>query len=365
MKVLPSIVVVGAGALLLLGYGVAVGFRSEPVVSRPLPSPSASASQDAYTSARQLGWEAAVLVQHPPHPTPIWQQARVKWRQAIRLLESIPANSPRATAARSLLTIYRTNYATISDRLDREQTAVDQLAAAQKKAWQAATMVQDAPHSLRLWQRAHQKWHQAIAALNAAPIQTTPTGTIRQKLQTYRQNQADIQHRIATETQALGVLQQFAQTGRQLGTLADRALAGEPVESVGLDEKDYAQRVVLLEKALAQLGSTPRKNGKTPTVQHPLYADLASILEDYQTARRLWQSYTATHANYLGWLKAGGMMPELVSISQAEGQLLHQKYQIKTRSNGTKVSLRFTVWDIWRQADDRIAKLEQQVQAQE
>jgi hypothetical protein len=305
------------------------------------------------------------MVQNPPHPPAIWQQARVKWRKAVRLLESMPADSPKSKLVKQQLAVYRTNYATLGDRLVQEQTALAHLEAAQKKAWQAATMVQNPPHSLQIWQRAAEKWQQAIQVLDAAPSQTVNATTILQKLQTYRQNQAAIQQRITTETQALEVLQQFSKTGKQLASLADRALAGERLEAVGLEEKDYEQQIETLEQALARLAS--RSPGGGAADRHPLYPELASILEDYQIARRLWQTYTATYSVYTNWYQTGDMLPELVSVSAADSLVLYERYQIKPRNGanaGARVSLRFTVWDIWRQAGDRIAKVERQVQQQ-
>ncbi|MFB2833672.1 hypothetical protein [Floridanema evergladense] len=67
-------------------------------------------------TAKKLAMEAAVLAQNPPHPAEVWQQAKAKWQEAISLLEAIPNNTFVSVQAKEKLTVYRTNYAAVSQR---------------------------------------------------------------------------------------------------------------------------------------------------------------------------------------------------------------------------------------------------------
>ncbi|MGQ9865078.1 MAG: hypothetical protein ACUVSQ_02145 [Pseudanabaenaceae cyanobacterium] len=59
--------------------------------------------------ALALAQEAAILVQKPPHPLPVWQKAQAKWQEAIALLEGIPADTAAHRAAQERLKTYRAN----------------------------------------------------------------------------------------------------------------------------------------------------------------------------------------------------------------------------------------------------------------
>ncbi len=59
--------------------------------------------------ALALAQEAAILVQKPPHPLPIWQKAQAKWQEAIALLEGIPEGTAAYGVAQARLKTYRAN----------------------------------------------------------------------------------------------------------------------------------------------------------------------------------------------------------------------------------------------------------------
>jgi DNA polymerase III delta subunit len=67
-------------------------------------------------NAQKLAMEAAVLAQNPPHSAEVWQQAKAKWQEAISLLEAIPNNTFVSAQAKEKLTVYRNNYAAVSQR---------------------------------------------------------------------------------------------------------------------------------------------------------------------------------------------------------------------------------------------------------
>ena len=70
-------------------------------------------------TAKKLGTEASVIVQNPPHPPEVWQEAQAQWQEAIDLLQEIPQDTFVATEAVERLDVYRTNYRAISSRLKR------------------------------------------------------------------------------------------------------------------------------------------------------------------------------------------------------------------------------------------------------
>jgi translation initiation factor 2 beta subunit (eIF-2beta)/eIF-5 len=164
----------------------------------PTPQPDPTATNLA--AAQKLAMEAAVMTQNPPHPLENWQQVQGKWEESIKLLEAIPDSSPVATQAQEKLTVYRTNYQAISNRIVTEQKAATNLESAQKLAWEAAVMVNNPPHPQEVWQNAQSKLQQAINLLNAIPQGTFVEAKAKEKLADYQNNYTVISNRIKTES---------------------------------------------------------------------------------------------------------------------------------------------------------------------
>ncbi|MBD1942969.1 hypothetical protein H6F50_11460 [Coleofasciculus sp. FACHB-712] len=66
-------------------------------------------------AAQKLAWEAAVIVQNPPHPLENWQDAQSKLQQAINLLNTIPQGTFVGAKAKDKLANYQINYNTITN----------------------------------------------------------------------------------------------------------------------------------------------------------------------------------------------------------------------------------------------------------
>ncbi|MBD2502846.1 hypothetical protein [Anabaena azotica] len=64
--------------------------------------------------AQKLANEAAFFMKNAPNSLSAWQQAKDKWEQAIKLLETIPKNSFVYQQAQATLPNYKTHYAAIS-----------------------------------------------------------------------------------------------------------------------------------------------------------------------------------------------------------------------------------------------------------
>ncbi|MBD2439286.1 hypothetical protein [Nostoc sp. FACHB-110] len=147
-------------------------------------------------NAQQLAMEASVIVQKPPHPPEVWQQAKSKWQKAISSLESIPQNSKIYPQAKDKLVLYRNNYNAINKTILIEQKALEDFKLAQQKAWQAALTVQDKPQQLTSLQQAQSNLSQAIDLLNSIPKSTFISNKANEKINYYRSNYKVINSKI-------------------------------------------------------------------------------------------------------------------------------------------------------------------------
>ncbi len=94
-----------------------------------------------FALARQMALEAAVMVQNPPHPLPVWESALKKWQEAVKQLEGIPPEGTLVSeSARKTLERYRVNLTIATVRLERERMVA---AAATYWASQVAPGVRD------------------------------------------------------------------------------------------------------------------------------------------------------------------------------------------------------------------------------
>lgn len=361
MKHVPFVVAASIPAVFLAGCSVnplllpANSRQSETLRDKTeLDLPTTPSAQLA--KARQLAWEAAVMVQNPPHSAETWQKARVKWRQAIRALESISAKTAVATQAQQRLAVYRANYAAIDERLKTEQAAVSQLGSAQALAWQAAVTVQKPPHTLAVWRNADRKWQQAIAQLEAIPTASSVSARSQEKLVAYRRNQQAIQEQITTETKALAALATFKATASYFRDLPTQVATGQAVGQVGIEYQDYVDRLQTLKQVLAEMQQQPKGS------QHPIYAHLVEALRDYELGITIWRAYQEFKRDNAEWLRGSDSYDQLFPISLVDGNTLTEKYQITTYLDGSKISLKFALWAIWDHAKQVIDRAEEGIQ---
>ncbi|MEH2073604.1 MAG: hypothetical protein V7K57_04315 [Nostoc sp.] len=145
-----------------------------------------------FKSAQKLGMEAASLVQKPPHPLKVWEQAETKWHQAIILLDSIHDKTSVSDRAKNKLAYYRINYKSITQRVIIEKKALNNFESAQKLAIEANLFFQKSPHSPLSRQQAQDKWKQAINLLEAIPNSTSVSIQAKETLNIYKTNYASI-----------------------------------------------------------------------------------------------------------------------------------------------------------------------------
>ncbi|MEH2396526.1 hypothetical protein [Nostoc sp.] len=190
-----------ASSLLILGFGSWKIQKQSPQLQQTSLSltqegsaiaPEVGAAIANFKSAQKLGMEAAFLVQNPPHPLQVWQQAEIKWRQAINLLDSIPNETSVFDQAKNKLAYYQINYKFISQRVLIEKKALANLESAQKLAIEANLLGQNSSHSLLIRQQAQDKWQQAINLLEAIPESTSVSIQAKETLTIYKTNYAAI-----------------------------------------------------------------------------------------------------------------------------------------------------------------------------
>jgi hypothetical protein len=87
--------------------------------------------------------------------------------------------------------------------LTQEGSANANFKSAQKFGMEAASLAQNPPHPLKVWQQAETKWHQAIILLDSIPDETSVYAQAEKKLAYYQINYKSISQRILVEKQAL------------------------------------------------------------------------------------------------------------------------------------------------------------------
>lgn len=80
---------------------------------------------EALQTAEKKAMEAAVLVQNAPHPLSTWQQAEVKWYEAVITLQGIDPNTIAGKLAQEKLGTYVNNYQAIGQRVIIAEQAVN------------------------------------------------------------------------------------------------------------------------------------------------------------------------------------------------------------------------------------------------
>ncbi len=189
-KIVRSALII-ASSLLILGFGGWKIKQQSPQLQQISLSFTQEGSASAkFKSAQKLGMEAASLVQNPPHPLKVWQEAETKWHQAIILLDSIPDKTSINDQAKKKLAYYQINYKSISKRVLIEKKAVANLESAKKLAIEANLFLHNPPHSLLVRRQAQGKWKQAINLLEAIPKSTSVYIQAKELLPIYKNNYA-------------------------------------------------------------------------------------------------------------------------------------------------------------------------------
>ncbi|MHC5599198.1 MAG: hypothetical protein ACYTXC_25190 [Nostoc sp.] len=191
-KIVRSALILASSLLILTFAGWKIKEQSPQLQEISLNLTQEGSAFAKFKSAQKLGMEAASLVQKPPHPLKVWQQAQNKWYQAIILLDSIPNKTPVSDLAKKKLAYYQINYKSISQRVLIEKKALENLESAEKLALEANLFISNSPHSLLIRQQAQDKWEQAINLLESIPESTSVSIQAKEMLSIYKTNYAAI-----------------------------------------------------------------------------------------------------------------------------------------------------------------------------
>ncbi|MBE9001058.1 hypothetical protein IQ274_23250 [Nostoc sp. LEGE 12447] len=209
-----------------------------------------------FESTKQLAMDAAILVQNPPHPATVWNEASNKWQEAITILESIPEDSFVSVDAKTKIEQYRNNYAVISARLSSEIQASDSIENAKKLSWEAVKITQNPPHSSTTWKQASNKLEQAIKLLGTMPKNSPLYAQEQQRLQEYKANYTTINKRLIIEDNAVLKFKQAQKLAKQVERIAQNT----PYTLAGLQDA-----LAKIKQATNVLSSIP--SGTTVSVQ--------------------------------------------------------------------------------------------------
>ena len=186
----PIIIIIASIITIFTGWLITRTITSQqPTVLNARQEAAAVAN---FQSALRLGLEASALVENPPYPVTVWQQAETKWLQAIDLLERVPPGSSVYQEASGRLFRYRRNRIAISQKVLDEKQALADLQTAQKLGTQARFFMQNSPNSLLALQEAKEKWEQAIDLLENIPKSTTFYEQAQELLPIYRNSYAGV-----------------------------------------------------------------------------------------------------------------------------------------------------------------------------
>jgi hypothetical protein len=123
--------------------------------------------------------------------------------------------------------------------------AIANFKSAQKLGMEAAYLVQNPPHPLKVWQQAQNKWYQAINLLNSIPNQASVYSQAKKKLAYYQINYKSISQRVLIEKKALKNLE----SAQKLAIEANLLVKNSPHSSLIRQqvEEKWKQAINLLE----------------------------------------------------------------------------------------------------------------------
>jgi|694.fasta_scaffold95646_4 hypothetical protein len=182
-----QLIIVLAGVILLGGLGLLIfnPFKSKQENPNRL---TPETPQSRLETAENLALSASQIIKNPPHPLTVWKQSQTQLQDAIQLLEAMPKNSSDFQKINQQLQIYQKDYNSISQILNKEQKATNDLEYAKKIAMEASVMLQNPPESLSVWQEAEQKWKQSINLLESIPEDSFIYPESQDRLKIYRTN---------------------------------------------------------------------------------------------------------------------------------------------------------------------------------
>lgn len=151
----------------------------------------------------------------------------------------------------------------------QEKSAIANFKSAQKLGMEAASLVQKPPHPLKVWQKAQNKWHQAINLLDSIPNETSVSERAKNKLAYYQINYNVINQRVLSEKKAIANLE----SAQKLATEANLFVKNSPHSLlIRQQAKDKWEQAINLLEAIPENTSVSIQAKETLTIYKTKYA---------------------------------------------------------------------------------------------
>ncbi len=145
-------------------------------------------AKEALKSAMTIATEAVKISSNPPHTVVIWEQARNKWQQAIKLLESAPKPTSIAKEIEEKINAYQNNLKIVNQKIEDEKQAKLTFDSGLNNATRAFTLTKDNPKDISIWIQSYQEWQNALTNLKKIPNGTTFYTEGNAKINEYQKN---------------------------------------------------------------------------------------------------------------------------------------------------------------------------------
>ncbi|MEH2297418.1 hypothetical protein [Nostoc sp.] len=166
--------------------------------------------------------------------------------------------------------------------LTQEGSAIANLKSAQKLGMEAASLVQNPPHSLKVWQQAQNKWHQAIILLDSIPSQTSVSDQAKNKLAYYQINYKFISQRVLIENKAVANLE----SAQKLAIEANLFVQNSPHSRlIRQQAKDKFEQAINLLEAIPESTFVSIQAKETLPIYKTNYAAISQIIPKTVSSR--------------------------------------------------------------------------------
>ncbi|HEY9904054.1 MAG TPA: hypothetical protein V6D43_16765 [Candidatus Sericytochromatia bacterium] len=185
--------------LIVAGTGLSLLFVASTVYV--LSRPCVVGSCKVIPEAQALSQTSATRLQNPQSGKEVLE-AQQQLKEAIQLLEPIPAWSSHHGKAQELIKAYKA-----------QAEQVNQMVTALKTAARASYKSENPPHAPSQWIEVQNMWREAIAQLEQLPTDSNLQPLAQEKIQAYKANLGQTSQRLLKERQAQGYLKAAKDAG--------------------------------------------------------------------------------------------------------------------------------------------------------
>lgn len=154
----------------------------------------------ALENAMQLAKQAGEMVKAPPYPLTVWEAALQKWEEALKVLDTVPGNTPAYKEASDKLTAYQANHRAIAQRIETERKAATSYKISKQLLDEVVELTGDigypSTEDLPALQLTQAKLNTALRFLRTIPSGTAISEPARLPTSTHSQDYRDLQSTI-------------------------------------------------------------------------------------------------------------------------------------------------------------------------